>query len=264
MTSNNNKDSARGPEYLWFDIDDTLWDMSGNSNIVLADVYASDPTVRRYYGGAGLQAWLDCYHDVNRELWDAYNRGAIARDYLRSERFARPLRMAGCGADEAAGASARLDVEYLDRLGACTALVPGARELLERLHARGYRMGLLSNGFREVQHRKLASSGIAGYFDTVVLSDDIGINKPDRRLFDHALERAGVAACDSLLIGDNEQTDIAGALAAGWRALWFNPAGRAMPAALEASERFAGSVAALADIAAVIEPATAEKGEKTI
>ena len=200
----------------------------------------------------GLQEWLDCYHSVNVDLWDSYNRGAIGRDYLRSERFARPLRMCGCGEEEAAAASARLDADYLDRLGRCTGLVAGADELLSALSGFGYRMGLLSNGFKEVQHRKLCSGGIASYFDTLVLSDDIGINKPDPRIFGYALERAGVSAAESVLIGDNPLTDVAGALGAGWSAVWFNPSGESASGVDFATERFLGCARTLDEVARII------------
>lgn len=257
------KDSGYKP-YLWFDIDDTLWDMSGNSVIALSAIFGADPTVRRCFGRAGLQAWLDCYHSVNIELWDLYNRGAIDRDYLRLERFARPLRFGGCSEYEAADVAARLDIDYLDRLGACTALVPGAKELLDTLASNGYRMGLLSNGFKEVQYRKLISGGIDGYFDPIVLSDDIGVNKPDKRLFEYALECAGTDAGASVLIGDNPQTDIVGALAAGWAALWFNPGDKPVPEALVKSSRFLGCAGSLTDISDIIVEKGTEKCEKTI
>ena len=133
MMESGKSDESRRMRYLWFDIDDTLWDMSGNSTAVLSELFYSDPAVHGFFRERGLQEWLDCYHSVNVDLWDSYNRGAIGRDYLRSERFARPLRMCGCGEEEAAAASARLDADYLDRLGRCTGLVAGADELLSAL-----------------------------------------------------------------------------------------------------------------------------------
>ncbi len=64
--------------------------------------FYSDPAVYGFFRERGLQEWLDCYHSVNVDLWDSWHRGAIGRDYLRSERFARPLRTCGCGEEEAA------------------------------------------------------------------------------------------------------------------------------------------------------------------
>lgn len=264
MMESGKRDESRRMRYLWFDIDDTLWDMSGNSTAVLSELFYSDPAVHGFFRERGLQEWLDCYHSVNVDLWDSYNRGAIGRDYLRSERFARPLRMCGCGEEEAAAASARLDADYLDRLGRCTGLVAGADELLSALSGLGYRMGLLSNGFKEVQHRKLCSGGIASYFDTLVLSDDIGINKPDPRIFGYALECAGVSAAESVLIGDNPLTDVAGALGAGWSAVWFNPSGESASGVDFATERFLGCARTLDEVVRIICKTEEINPKKTI
>ncbi|MDE7458490.1 MAG: YjjG family noncanonical pyrimidine nucleotidase [Muribaculaceae bacterium] len=210
---------------LWFDLDDTIWDMSGNSVICLRELYESQ----------GLDRWFDShvewdevYHRVNRELWAQYGRGDITREFLRSERFARPLRIGGVSEGDAEKMAADFDSLYLDSLGRKTALIDGARETLDYLQSRGYRMGIVSNGFREVQYNKLRSSTIDGYFDPVVLSDDAGVNKPHRRFFDYAVERAGSQAMRNIIIGDNLSADIAGAVDAGWGAIWFNP-GRDVP-----------------------------------
>ena len=209
---------------LWFDLDDTIWDMSGNSVICLRELYESQ----------GLDRWFDShvewdevYHRVNRELWAQYGRGDITREFLRSERFARPLRIGGVSEGDAEKMAVDFDTLYLDSLGRKTALIAGARETLDYLQSRGYRMGIVSNGFREVQYNKLRSSAIDGYFDPVVLSDDAGVNKPHRRFFDYAVERAGSQAMRNIIIGDNLSADIAGAVDAGWGAIWFNPGGDA-------------------------------------
>lgn len=208
---------------LWFDLDDTLWDMSGNSVICLRELYDSQNLGRWFSSPA---EWDDIYHSVNRELWERYSHGDISRDFLRSERFARPLRMAGVDDDEALRMSARFDKLYLDSLGQKTALLPEARLTLDSLSERGYRLGIVSNGFREVQYNKLRSSGIDGYFDPVVLSDDAGVNKPDKRFFEYAEQRAASTNLHNIIIGDNFATDITGALAAGWSAIWFDNGNR--------------------------------------
>lgn len=212
---------------LWFDLDDTLWDMTGNSVICLREIYHRY-NLSRYFSTS--QEWDSVYHDVNRLLWEQYGRGDITRDYLRAERFARPLRMAGADEPEASRLAAELDTVYLQLLGDKTGLMPHAAEVLAELSARGYTMGIVSNGFREVQYRKLASGGIGQYFSTVVLSDDVGVNKPHPGFFSHA-ERCGAPfAAKHLIVGDNFEADIIGALRAGWQAVWYNPASRPMPA----------------------------------
>lgn len=204
---------------LWFDLDDTIWDMTGNSVICLRELYDSQGLGRWF---ESPRQWDDIYHLINRELWDQYGRGDITRDFLRSERFARPLRLGGVPAADAESMAMVFDKLYLDSLGRKTALIDGARDILDYLSARGYRMGIVSNGFREVQYNKLRSSAIDRYFDLVVLSDDAGINKPDCRFFEYAMERASSADSRNIIIGDNLTADIIGALDAGWEAIWFN------------------------------------------
>ena len=198
---------------LWFDLDDTIWAMTANSVICLRELYYSQRLDRWF---ATPEEWDEVYHRINHELWSQYSRAEISRDFLRTERFARPLRIGGASPDEALEMSKVLDKLYLDLLGSKTALIEGARELLDALSARGYRMGIVTNGFREVQYNKMRSSDIEKYFDVVVLSDEIGINKPDRRFFDYAVDKASSQHLNNIMIGDNYTTDILGSLGAGW------------------------------------------------
>lgn len=216
--------------FLWFDLDDTLWDMSGNSCIVLKDLFDADPDVRSVYGDLSLECWMDNYHAVNGDLWHRYALGEIDQPTLRIERFAEPLRMAGMDDGNARKAAARLDTTYLRKLGQCTSMVEGAAELLAALAADGRRMGIISNGFTEVQHNKLRSSGIENFFEKVILSDDVGVNKPSASFFEAAAAAAGVSPEQCVAIGDNAETDICGALGAGWAAaVYFNRCGSQIP-----------------------------------
>lgn len=203
----------------WVDLDDTLWDFKGNSRIALAALY-DQYCLEQSFGG--VERWIEAYEKVNHELWDKYSRALIDKLTLMSTRFRLPLEQAGH--PRAVELGARFDGEYLDLLAQCTGLVPGAIELLVRLRMAGYRTGILSNGFVEVQHRKIKNSGLAPYIDVVVLSDEIEINKPDVRLYEYAATKAGsTCPCDNLMIGDNPDTDIKGAVAAGWQAIFYNP-----------------------------------------
>lgn len=172
------------------------------------------------------QEWIDCYHVHNAELWRLYDDGQIDQAFLRTERFVRPLADAGVSRDSAVALATELDPAYLDCLAEQRLTMPGARELLDGLRALGYRTGVLSNGFQGVQQKKLVSAGLADKIDLVVLSDDIGVNKPDVRLYRHAMERARDNDPEHhLMIGDNPATDICGALNAGWKAFLYSPRG---------------------------------------
>ncbi|MCM1450048.1 MAG: YjjG family noncanonical pyrimidine nucleotidase [Clostridiales bacterium] len=200
----------------WIDLDDTLWDFKANSRIALSGLYR-DYQLSQWFDT--VEHWIACYERHNHALWDLYNHAAISKDFLMTERFKRPLLEASC--DKAVELGQQFDHEYLDRLAQCTQLVDGAIELLIRLRQRGWKIGILSNGFTEVQHRKVNNSGLAPYVDYVVLSDEIGVNKPDVRLYRHAEQTASTQPDKCLMVGDNPDTDITGALAAGWQAIYF-------------------------------------------
>lgn len=219
--------------WVWFDLDDTLWDFRANSHETLAQVYAV-ADLKRFW--ADVDTWRDIYHKVNDELWALYAPGMIDRDTLRVERFARPLRSAGCPEPEATRLARELDPLYLTLLGKHTRNVEGAHELLERL-APHFNIGILSNGFAGVQQAKLRSGDLERFVNCIVLSDEIDVNKPDKRIYDYALQKAGITVGHSTLVGDNVATDIAGALNAGWRAVWYNPARLPVPPDMASNPR---------------------------
>lgn len=213
---------------VWFDLDDTLIDFRTNSRAALRIVYDSVEPIRLLFADA--EAWTERYEFHNHRLWDQYSRAEIDRDTLRMERFRLPLAEAGMTDAEARRLSEFLDTYYLDRLAEQKNLIPGAIELIDAIKNRwpDIRIGVLSNGFADVQHRKICNAGLQDKIDLTVLSDDIDVNKPDRRLFEHAARMAASEQPDSnLLIGDNPTTDIAGALGAGWHAVWFDRTGDA-------------------------------------
>lgn len=216
----------KGIEWVWFDLDDTIYDFSKASMTALRQVYAMH-NLDRFF--PTFLDWEETYHRHNSALWDSYNLAKITKEYLREMRFAGPLTDAGADGATIRGLVPRLDHDYLRLLGNHGVLVSGASDLIDNLRSHGKKIGLLSNGFLEVQYDKLRSSGISDRIDCVVLSDEIGINKPDRRLFDHALEKSGATAAGSMMIGDNPATDIAGAINAGWHAVLFDPDESAAP-----------------------------------
>lgn len=230
---------------LWFDLDDTLWAMTDNSVICLRELYDRHDLGRYFRGPA---EWDEIYHRINRSLWERYAAGNITRAFLRSERFAAPLREVGVDSGLAARMSAGFDTEYLALLGTKTGLIPGAVDILRLLRDRGYRMGIVSNGFREVQYNKMRSSSIDSFFNDVVLSDDAGVNKPDPRFFRYAETVASTEGQLNVIIGDNPVTDILGALDAGWQAVWFNPGGEPAADARLSQVPQISSLKALADL----------------
>lgn len=205
-------------EHIFIDLDDTIWDFTANSHVALETMYR-DLDIARIY--PDYDAFSSTYYAKNSELWTLYHHGKINKDFLIVERYAHLLRGIGYP-DPDNRLATSMNNYYLDCLAEQSLLVPHAIELLQYLYKKGYKLYILSNGFMEVQHRKLQSAGIGQYFSRMVLSDEIGITKPDRRLFDYALQVTGGSAEKTLMIGDNYDADIVGAMNAGWGQIYFD------------------------------------------
>jgi len=203
---------------LFIDFDDTLYDTHGNAVIALGELFDA-LHLERWFPDA--QVFYDRYWETNIDLWTRYSRGEITRDYLIVERFRRPLSY-GQGLEPSIDYCLEASDLFLDFCSSKPGLVAGARELMDYLKGRGYRMHMCSNGFHEVQYKKLRACGLHDFFDTVILSEDAGANKPSKVFFDYAFRQTGAQRETTLMIGDNFQTDILGAKRAGLDTAYFN------------------------------------------
>jgi putative hydrolase of the HAD superfamily len=201
---------------LFIDLDNTLYDFTGNSREAYSAVYEL----------LGYDRWFDdfehyytIYEEYNLQLWALYAEGKITKEYLNAERYAHPLRALGIPDADAIGA--RFWHEAMQRLPLGKRLMPYAREVLEYLKPR-YKMYILSNGFSELQSRKMQSAGIAHYFDGMILSEDVGVNKPNPAIFEYALRVADTTPEEVLMIGDNLEADIEGAHRIGIDQVFYN------------------------------------------
>ena len=203
---------------LFIDFDDTLYDTHGNSVIALRELFDA-LHLERWFPDS--QVFYDRYWEANIDLWTRYSRGEITRDYLIVERFRRPLSY-GDGLEPTEQYCLDASDLFLDLCSSKPGLVEGARELMDYLKAKGYRLHMCSNGFHEVQYKKLRSCGLDCHFDTIVLSEDAGVNKPSPLFFDYAIQTTGAQKSTTLMIGDNFQTDILGAKRYGLDTAYFN------------------------------------------
>ena len=203
---------------LFIDFDDTLYDTHGNAVIALRETFEAFDLGRFF---PDPQVFYDAYWMANIDLWTQYSKGEITRDYLIVERFRRPLSV-GSGLDVTEELCLEMSDRFLDFCSSKPGVVAGAHELMDYLRQQGYRMHMCSNGFHEVQYKKLAACGLTDYFDTIILSEDAGFNKPSPQYFDYAFSQSGANKETTLMIGDNLQTDILGALNSGIDAMLFN------------------------------------------
>jgi|AntRauTorckE5430_2_1112549.scaffolds.fasta_scaffold02205_4 YjjG family noncanonical pyrimidine nucleotidase len=203
--------------YTWllFDADNTLWDFSASEASALElvlrnrDIDWSDEVLAQY-------------RIINHQAWSDYENGYLPKEQLRTIRFQRLLEHYRLDhpAEE-------LSFDYRTYLAASTHMLDGARELLESLKGK-YRLGLITNGLKEVQRPRLVSTGLADFFEFVVISDEIGVAKPHAPFFDYAYERMeGVDKSKVLVIGDNPNADVKGAMDYGFDACWLRHPGAA-------------------------------------
>jgi HAD superfamily hydrolase (TIGR01549 family) len=157
------------------------------------------------------------YRRINDELWAAFRRGEITQPALARERFRRLLHEVGADRRRAG----RLGETYLDHLSRRGDRLPGCRPVLRSLKRR-YRLGVVTNGIDRVQRSRIAVSGLAPLFETVVTSQSCGFAKPDPRILHVALDAMGVAPRHAVYVGDDPATDGAAAHAAGVRFVWMD------------------------------------------
>ena len=198
---------------IFFDLDHTLWDFERNSAL----------TYRRLFEEHALELpleeFLGHYIPLNLQFWKKYREGRITKEKLRYERLKTVFDCMGFPISDTG--IHRLSEAYIEQLSSHTHLIPHSLETLDYLKGK-YRLHIITNGFEEVQFRKLKNSRIDTYFQEVVNSDRAGVKKPDPGIFRMALEAAGIPPERGVMIGDSLEADIKGARSVGLQALHFN------------------------------------------
>lgn len=204
-------------KHIFFDLDHTLWDFDANARETLQQLHIDLNLPEK--GIHDFDMFHRNYLQHNERLWTRYRLGQIKQDELRLKRMWLCL-IDFKVSDEAL--ARQLSELFLQLLPTRTLLFPDTLEVLDYLENKGYHLHLITNGFEETQHSKLKSSGLKKYFRNVVTSESSNSLKPQREIFDFALEKAGGRAAESLMIGDSFEVDVQGAMNMGMDAVHVN------------------------------------------
>jgi len=202
---------------LFFDLDHTIWDFELNSKETLWDLHLKYELEAK--GINNFDEFYSIYSVHNHRLWDRYSKGFIKQEELRWKRIYLSL-LDYKIADEAL--SKEMSVDYLTILPDKKNLFPYTIEILEYLKNKDYTMHLITNGFESVQFKKIKNSNLADYFTEVITSEASNSLKPNKEIFEYALKVSNANVETSIMIGDNEDADIQGAINVGMDSIFVN------------------------------------------
>ena len=200
-----------------FDADNTIFDYDRAESEALTEILSG------FLPGVPLAKALSAYHEINAGYWRRFEQGAISLEDLKAARFSSLLEELGVRGDPAA-----MSMCYLRSLSGRAYFLPHARDVLLQL-SRTADLGLVTNGIGLVQRGRIEKAGISRLFRAVLISEELGVAKPDPRFFKAAIDALSLAPEDLLCVGDNPAADIGGARAAGIDACWYAPAGQPWP-----------------------------------
>lgn len=202
--------------HIIFDLDRTLWDFDANSAAALQKIY--EDHALQSLGVPDLAAFLKTYHRINDGLWDDYRKGNTNRASLSLNRFLYTLR--AFDIDDVALAEV-MAADYVRLTSEMTRLFPYTHEALAYLHDR-YQLHVLTNGFADVQYKKLDRSGLREYFTHIITSEEAGAMKPSPYIFRYALQKIKAGSDECLMVGDDPDVDLRGARNCGMDQMFVN------------------------------------------
>ena len=203
-------------QHIFFDLDHTIWDFDKNAEEALHELFITHRL--NDIGLASADVFIETYTENNHRLWREYHLGNITKQALREARFKQTFLDLGVQPEFIPSG---FEDAYVQLCPTKTNLFPNAHETLEYLQSK-YQLHLISNGFKESQDIKISGSGLDKYFTHIVISELVGVNKPDAAIFEHAVTLSGTTKEQSVMIGDSLEADVLGALNYGMDAIYFN------------------------------------------
>jgi len=213
-------ENGRKYENLFFDLDHTLWDFEANARLTLQTLY--EELHLKSIGVYDFELFYKNYLAHNERLWERYRKGYIKQEELRVKRMWLALLDFKIANDEL---SQKMNVLFLDLLPTRTILFPYAKEILQYLADKNYKLHLITNGFEKIQHSKLKYSGLDPFFKEVITSEGSNSIKPNKEIFEYAFRKTRANPATSIMIGDTLDVDILGAINAGIDQVFVNHIG---------------------------------------
>ena len=199
-------------KHIFFDLDHTLWDFDKNSKHTFEKIFIDNEI------DLHIDVFLDCYIPINTNYWKLYRENNISKDKLRYGRLNDTFK--ALQLDVSTKIIYKLSDAYIEELPLDNHLFDGALHILDYLTEK-YQLHIITNGFEEVQYKKLKNN-IDGFFNTITNSEMAGVKKPNQKIFQLAINKARTDFDSSIMIGDNLEADILGALNIGMDAILFN------------------------------------------
>lgn len=203
--------------HIFFDLDHTLWDFETNSKLALNELFEINGLKEK--GVRDFNQFYQTYRPINDQFWYLYHNHKVSKEELRLGRFRETLTRFSIQDENLVEILAQ---QYIDISPQKTALFPDTVEVLEYLSSR-YDLHIITNGFSEVQRIKITNCGLTDFFKNILISEEIGWQKPQPQIFEHAFKIASTTPHNAVMIGDSLQTDIEGAMNCGMDSVYFNP-----------------------------------------
>jgi len=204
-------------QHLFFDLDHTLWDLETNAKESLQELYLQHQLTER--GINDFEYFYNRYSEHNTKLWSRYTKGFIKQDELRWKRIWLALLDFKIADEKLAK---QLSTDFLTILPSKKNLFPYTIEILTYLNQKNYVLHLITNGFESVQHRKIQQSNLHTFFTEVITSEASNSLKPNKEIFEFALQKTNATINNSIMLGDNIEADILGGKNIGLDTVFVN------------------------------------------
>lgn len=211
-------------KHIFFDLDRTLWDFDTNSRSTLIELYHKFDLEQ--YNGLSSDVFLHTYEKYNDLLWEAYRKKEVTKAFLRVNRFEATLKE--LGVNLGSHVSNEMADFYVEESPNKTLLFDGTVAMLEALKQE-FSLHIITNGFKEIQYKKLKNCNIIQYFDEIICSEETGYQKPDSEIYLVAMQRASAKPQNALMVGDDVEVDLMGAQSCRMNDAWFNPHKKSTP-----------------------------------